>query len=161
MDVKKYIRPNVTVTDLIQNKKDIAEQLKDFIEIEHDDLEKIPKKTYLKYLTYDKNKKKELFRFGGKLIFIGNEYVVLKGNRSSFSVQKKVFNDKGESIYNTRFFRNKNINTAKDALLLRKELNKTIDKSNKMYLEQSMIIKCLKEENIKLKKKIKQLKKIK
>ena len=157
---KNYIRPNITVTDLMQNKTEILEQLKDFIEITHDDIDKLPNKTYLKYLTFDKNKKKELFRFGGKLLINSDKYVVLRGKRDSFCVQKKVFNDNNEPIYNTRFFRNKNINTNQDAITLRKELKETIDKYNKMYLEQSMIIKVLKEENIKLKKKIIKLKKL-
>ena len=52
-----YERPNVTITETMQNKKDIEEQLKDFEEIDSEDLNFVPINTQLKYITYDKKNK--------------------------------------------------------------------------------------------------------
>jgi hypothetical protein len=112
----EYERPELTITETMQNKKDIEEQLKDFEEIDKEDLNFVPINTQLKYISYDKKNKKELFRFGGLLMKIEKEYVVLAGKDSlRFSVQRYTRNDKNEIIHITRFFRKiKEIDMAKE-----------------------------------------------
>jgi hypothetical protein len=112
----EYERPELTITETMQNKKDIEEQLKDFEEVSSEDLNFISINTQLKYISYDKKNKKELFRFGGLLMKIEKEYVVLAGKDGlRFSVQRYTRNDKSEIIHITRFFRKiKEIDMAKE-----------------------------------------------
>ena len=63
-----YERPSKTITEITQTKKDIEEQLKNFSEITDEDLNFVNVNTQLKYISYDKKNKKELFRFGGLLL---------------------------------------------------------------------------------------------
>ena len=56
-----YERPTLTITETIQTKKDIEEQLKNFEEISDEDLNFINVNTQLKYLSYDKKIKKNYF----------------------------------------------------------------------------------------------------
>jgi len=112
----EYERPELTITETMQNKKDIEEQLKNFEEVSSEDLNFVSINTQLKYISYDKKNKKELFRFGGLLMKIEKEYVVLAGKDSlRFSVQRYTRNDKNEIIHITRFFRKiKEIDMAKE-----------------------------------------------
>ena len=112
----EYERPELTITETMQNKKDIEEQLKDFEEVSSEDLNFVSINTQLKYISYDKKNKKELFRFGGLLMKIEKEYVVLAGKDGlRFSVQRYTRNDKNEIIHITRFFRKiKEIDMAKE-----------------------------------------------
>ena len=48
-----YQRPEKTITESLQNKKDIEEQLKNFEEISGEDLNYVNINTQLKYLSYD------------------------------------------------------------------------------------------------------------
>ena len=151
--IKRYVRPDVTVTDVMQNKEEVMKQLKDFVEIKLEDLETLPRFTYIKYLTFCLKKNKEMFRFGGKLLVNKDKYVVLKGRNCTFCVQKKLYSN-NKLIYSTRFFKRQIDSNNKEALSLKRELNKTIDKANNMYLKQTMIIKEQKEKINKLKRKI-------
>ena len=63
-----YKRPKVTITESIQNKKDIQERLKDYVEITQEEMCMLPINSHVRYIGYDKKKKKELFRFGGLLM---------------------------------------------------------------------------------------------
>ena len=112
----EYERPELTITETMQNKKDIEEQLKDFEEVSSEDLNFISINTQLKYISYDKKNKKELFRFGGLLMKIEKDYIVLAGKDAlRFSVQRYTRNDKNEIIRITRFFRKiKEIDMAKE-----------------------------------------------
>lgn len=112
----EYERPELTITETMQNKKDIEEQLKDFEEVSSEDLNFISINTQLKYISYDKKNKKELFRFGGLLMKIEKDYIVLAGKDAlRFSVQRYTRNDKNEIIHITRFFRKiKEIDMAKE-----------------------------------------------
>ena len=106
-----YERPDKTITELLQNKKDIEEQLKDFEEIPDDNLFFTCLKTYLKYISFNKKTKKEQFRFGGLLIKVDNEYVVLEGKGGlRFSVQRTTKDDKVKILHTTRFFKKINPN---------------------------------------------------
>ena len=105
-DDGSYIRPNKTITESIQTKKDIEEQLNNFEEISDEDLNFVNINTQLKYLSYDVKNKKELFRFGGLLIKIAKDYIILAGKEGKrFSVQRYTRNDKNEVIHTTRFFK--------------------------------------------------------
>jgi hypothetical protein len=117
-----YDRPERTITELIQNKKDILEQLKNYEEIKNDDLCYICFNTYLKYLTYNKKTKKEMFRFGGKLIKIDTEYIVLAGKEGMrFSVQRYTKDDKGNILHITRFFKKMNLDNIEEIDETKKE----------------------------------------
>ena len=101
-----YQRPEKTITELIQNKADIEEQLKDFEEISNEDLNFININTQLKYISYDKKSKKELFRFGGLLVKVNKDYILLAGKDGlRFSVQRYTKNDKNEILHTTRFLK--------------------------------------------------------
>ena len=75
LSVDNYDRPEKTITETIQNKKDIEEQLVNFEEVIDEELCYVNINTQLKYLTYDKTKKKELFRFGGLLVKVNKDYI--------------------------------------------------------------------------------------
>ncbi len=143
-----YERPEVTITETMQNKKDIEEQLKDFEEVNNEDVNFIPINTQLRYIAYDKKNKKELFRFGGLLAKIEKEYLVLAGKDSlRFSAQRYTRNDKGEIIHITRFFRKrKEIEIAKEH----------INQSQEYITQQNNFIIHQKKEISELKKQLKE-----
>jgi hypothetical protein len=144
-----YDRPKKTITDLVQNKKDILEQLADFEEIPPEELDNMSINIELKYITYDKKNKKELFRFGGTLRKIDQKYIVLVGKRNlSFTAQRYTYNDKNEVIHVTRFFKRY---TADDKL--KNELINTIEMSSEIIEKQKSIIDKQKKELMILKKK--------
>lgn len=116
-----YERPTKTITEIVQNKKGVEEQLINFEEVPDEDVSYINLNTQIKYLIYDKKTKKELFRFGGLLVKVAKDYVVLAGKDAMrFSVQRYVKDDRGEIIYTTRFFKK-----VKDTEILKKKLNNT------------------------------------
>jgi hypothetical protein len=143
-----YERPTKTITESIQTKKDIEEQLKNFEEISDEDLNFVNVNTQLKYLSYDKKNKKELFRFGGLLVKVNKDYLVLAGKDGMrFSVQRYTYNDKGTKVHTTRFFKK-----MKDTEILKEKMNDEIENYNIMLEQQ-------KKEILELKKKLKQSKK--
>jgi hypothetical protein len=143
-----YERPTKTITESIQTKKDIEEQLKNFEEISDEDLNFVNVNTQLKYLSYDKKNKKELFRFGGLLVKVNKDYLVLAGKDGMrFSVQRYTYNDKGVKVHTTRFFKK-----MKDTEILKEKMNDEIENYNIMLEQQ-------KKEILELKKKLKQSKK--
>ena len=46
----EYIRPKKTITELVQNRKDIVEILKDHDEIEEDEIDELLLNTRIKYI---------------------------------------------------------------------------------------------------------------
>lgn len=143
-----YQRPEITITESIQNKKNIEDQLIDFEEINEDDLNFININTQLKYISYDKKNNKELFRFGGLLIKIAKDYLILRGKENlTFSVQRYTKNDNNEIIHNTRFFKK-----IKETDKLKIELEDTILKATEKLKKQNSIIEKQKKELIALKK---------
>jgi len=141
----EYERPELTITETMQNKKDIEEQLKDFEEVSSEDLNFVSINTQLKYISYDKKNKKELFRFGGLLMKIEKEYIVLAGKDSlRFSVQRYTRNDKNEIIHITRFFRKiKEIDMAKEHI---NQSQDYIKEQNDFILQQKKEISDLKKQ---------------
>jgi hypothetical protein len=146
LNTSNYERPSVTITDAVQNRKDIEEQLANFEEIESDDVVYVNLNSQLKYITYDKKNRKELFRFGGLLTKINKDYLVLSGkNGYTFTVQRYTKNDKGDIVHKTRFFKK-----MKDNNVIPEELNQTTEIIDK----QNTIIEQQRQELISMKKKL-------
>ena len=146
-----YKRPETTITDILQNKKDVEEQLKDFDEIPNDKLQFVCLNTYLKYLSYDVKNKKEIYRFGGLLKKIEDEYVVLAGKGGMrFCVQRYTKDKNGKILHTTRFF--KKI-TENDILMYK--LEDIINEKDEMISEKDKIIRKQQKEIIAIKKKLK------
>jgi hypothetical protein len=141
----EYERPELTITETMQNKKDIEEQLKGFEEIDKEDLNFVSNNTQLKYISYDKKNKKELFRFGGLLMKIEKEYIVLAGKDGlRFSAQRYSRNDKNEIIHITRFFRKiKEIDIAKEHI---NQSQDYIQQQNDFIVQQKKEINDLKKQ---------------
>ena len=72
---------------------DIAVLLQDYIEVEYDDLVKIPMNTHLRYFNIKQtpNGEQKLFRMGGTLVNKDNpqEYLVVSNGKHSWSIQVK------------------------------------------------------------------------
>lgn len=144
MSSDNYKRPKNTITDMVQNQEDIEELLKDYEEVDPENVSFIPLNTPIRYLIYDKNKKKELFRYGGTLQMIHEQYLVVAGKeKKTFSVQRYVRNSKGMIIYKTRIFQK--IDKMKYAL----------EQSTEIIKEQYHLINEQKNELELIKKKIK------
>jgi len=141
----EYERPELTITQTMQNKKDIEEQLKGFEEVSAEDLNFVPMNTLLRYISYDKKNKKELFRFGGLLMKIEKEYIVLAGKDAlRFSVQRYTRNDKNEISHITRFFRKvKEIDIAKEHISQSQDY---IQQQNDFIVQQKKEISDLKKQ---------------
>ena len=150
-DDGSYERPDKTITETMQNKKDIEEQLKFFEEIPENDVNFINLNTQLKYISYDKQNKRELFRFGGLLAKVAKEYLILAGKEGKrFSVQRYTRNDKNEVIHNTRFFKK-----IKETDVLQCKISDNDEK----IIEQITIIAQQKKELLALKKEMQKLQK--
>lgn len=146
-----YKRPKVTITESIQNKKDIQERLKDYVEITQEEMCMLPINSHVRYIGYDKKKKKELFRFGGLLMMVKPEYVVLSGKGGkTFSAQRYAYDSKGKKVHTTRFFKK-----ISDKEKLESQLNETIERSNEMFQKQNKFIQEQQREIEKLKKLLK------
>ena len=146
-----YKRPKVTITESIQNKKDIQERLKDYQEITQEEMCMLPINSHVRYIGFDKKKKKELFRFGGLIMMVKPEYVVLSGKGGkTFSAQRYTYDKKGKKIHTTRFFKK-----ISDKERLESQLNETIERSNEMFQKQNKFIQEQQKEIEKLKKLLK------
>ena len=104
-----YSKPTKTITDLIQTREAIDEKLRNYTEVDNNELELLPKNVHISYITYNIDKNMELFRMGGYLRKVAKDYIVLagKGNKT-FSVQRKIYGN-GQLLYVTRFFAKKKI----------------------------------------------------
>jgi len=112
-----YIKPDKTFQDTLQE-DDINVLLEDYIEVEYEDLVKIPMNTHIRYFIIKQTDKGEqkLFRMGGNLVNKDNpqEYLVLSNGKHSWSIQiknsiiyRKLTNDEIKEEY-------KNIISSKD-----------------------------------------------
>ena len=144
-----YERPTRTVTESVQDKKSIEKYLKEYEEVSSDDLPYINPDTHLRYISWDKKNNCELFRFGGLLIKVNKEYVLLagKGGRT-FSAQRYTFDEKNnKKVHTTRFFKK-----MKNEEILKEELDETIETSKEIIKKQNEIIEKQKKELALLKK---------
>lgn len=145
-----YERPSKTITESVQNKKTVEELLKNYHEINEEDINFINFNTHLKYLSYDIKNKKELFRFGGLLKKINKDYIILAGKENkTFCVQRYTKNDMNEIIHTTRFFKK-----LKESDILKTKLDEVFEESSNIINNQKYIINKQKKELLSLKKKL-------
>lgn len=143
-----YERPKKTITESVQDEKSIQHYLQQYDEIESSDIPYIKIGTHLRYISWDKKNKCELFRFGGILSSINKEYMVLAGKGGkTFSAQRNTYSDSKKVLHNTRFFKK-----IKSTVLLQDELNDTIEASQEVIQKQNDIIDKQKKEISKLRK---------
>jgi hypothetical protein len=143
-----YIRPKKTKTDRVQDEESIQNYLNDYEEIDSSDIPYLKIGIHLRYISWDKKNKCELFRFGGISSSINKEYLVLAGKGGkTFSVQRYTYSDTKKILHTTRFFKK-----IKNTVLLQEQINSTIESSQEMINKQSEIIEKQKREISKLKK---------
>jgi len=137
-----YIRPELTYTDLL-TKEQIETLLIDFEEIK--DINEISIGTFIRYFEYKDNELK--FRVGGILSVKRPEegYIYLKNNQINWPVQLK----------NCLLFRKLT------TIEVRKEFDKKFFKQEKEINDLLKMVRDLEMENLKLKKKIKDITNIK
>ena len=155
LSTNDFIRPAKTITDLMQNKKDIEAKLEGYEEIDEDELNFITLGSHLRYLSWDREKKKELFRFGGLITKVARDYIILQGKEGkSFSVQRYTKNDKGDVLHKTRFFKK-----VKKEEQLQRDLNETVEETADIMQKQSAMIEKQRKELHELKKRLSKLEK--
>lgn len=139
---KDYVRPAKTQTDRMQKGDDIQEFLKDYEEIKKEDVDYIPIGTLLRYIGYDKKKRREMFRYGGLLRKTDKNYMVLMGkNALTFSVQRITFDDQGNELHTTRFFKKKS-----PERVVENEMSQVMDRTEQVMKRHEDILKKQKEE---------------
>ena len=155
LSTNDFIRPAKTITDLMQNKKDIEAKLEGYEELDEDELNFITLGSHLRYLSWDREKKKELFRFGGLITKVARDYIILQGKEGkSFSVQRYTKNDKGDVLHKTRFFKK-----VKKEEQLQRDLNETVEETADIMQKQSAMIEKQRKELHELKKRLSKLEK--
>ena len=152
LNANDFIRPTKTITDLMQNKKDIEAKLEGYEEVDEDDVNFITLGSHLRYLSWDREGKQELFRFGGLITKIARDYIILQGK--SFSVQRYTKNDKGDILHTTRFFKK-----VKKEEQLQRDLNETVEETADIMQKQSAMIEKQRKELHELKKRLSKLEK--
>jgi hypothetical protein len=150
---KDYVRPTKTTTDRLQSKDELKQYLKDYEEIKEEEVNFIPMGQLLRYIGYDKKNRREIFRFGGLLKKVAKDYLVLQGkNGMTFSCQRYTYDDGGNKIHNTRFFKKMN-----PELVLKEEYAEAMDKTEEIMKNQTSIIEKQKKELMALRKKIEEI----
>lgn len=150
---KDYVRPVKTTTDRMQNKEEIKKALTEFIEVPIEDVNFLPNGQLLRYISYDKQKRRELFRFGGILKKVEREYMILQGkNGMSFSVQRYTKDENGNILHTTRFFKR----LPKEEIV-REEYEDAIEQSEEVIQRQNDVIEKQKRELLALKKRMEEL----
>ena len=154
---KDYMRPSKTTTDRMQTKDELKKYLKDYVEIPLEDINFMTIGQLIRYISYDKKTRKEIFRFGGLLKKIDKNYVVLQGkNGMTFSAQRHTYDDNENLIHTTRFFKKQKVEE-----ILRVEMEEAIDRSDEVIHKQNEVIDKQKRELMTLKKRLEELEKSK
>ncbi len=139
---KDYHRPAKTQTDRMQKGEDIQEFLKDYDEIPKEDIDYIPIGTLVRYIGYDRKKRREMFRYGGLVRKIDKNYLVLMGkNALTFSVQRHLLDDQGGILHTTRFFKKRS-----PELRVETEMTDVMEKTEEMLKRHESIMKKQKDE---------------
>ncbi len=151
LDPTTYARPKKTKTESVQDEKSIQQYLKDYEEIDQKELPYINPNTHIRYISWDKKNKCELFRFGGLLVRIQPQYVQLAGIEGKiFSAQRYTYaEDKKKILHVTRFFRK-----MKQSEVMKDELEQTVETSQEIIQKQNETIDKLQKEVRMLKKKL-------
>lgn len=90
-----YVRPEVTYQDTIQNKEDMKKLLFGYIAVK--DVNTIPLYSSVRYVTLDKDKK-QVFRIGGIVQFIHQEYLKLSNGTVEWNVPRYHYKQNGPDI---------------------------------------------------------------
>lgn len=144
-DDTEYIRPKKTITDLLQNKEEIEKKLEGFHEVTGKD---INNGELVRYIIYSMEKKKELFRMGGVIVYNADKYIMIRGkNNLVFPVKKYLIDSNGNIIYYTRFFKKLN-----NIDLFKNDVQKILEKNNELIKKQTKIIQTLQKEVDEIKK---------
>lgn len=154
---KDYMRPSKTTTDRMQSKDELKKYLKDYEQIPEEDVNFMTIGQLLRYISYDKKTRREIFRFGGLLKKIDKEYVVLQGkNGMTFSAQRYTYDDNGNKIHTTRFFKKH-----KPEEIIKVEFEEALEKSEEVIDKQNQVIDKQKRELMTLKKRLEELERTK
>lgn len=126
-----YIRPNITYTDTL-TKDEIIDLLTDFEKVNN--INNVKLGTYISYI--DTKNNNYMYRFGGVMILNKEEYIVLSGGKTNFSVQKQ------DKI----FFKRLNYRELKNEMIRKdNEYKKIIEKKDQQIKELIIYIKKLKK----------------
>lgn len=154
---KDYMRPSKTTTDRMQAKDELKKYLKDYEEVPMEDVNFMTIGQLLRYISYDKKTRREIFRFGGLLKKIDKNYVVLQGkNGMTFSAQRYTMDDNENIIHTTRFFRKKKVEE-----VMKQEYEEAIDRSDELIHKQTEVIEKQKRELMTLRKRLEEMEKTK
>jgi uncharacterized small protein (DUF1192 family) len=105
-DTNSFVRPAQTKTDLIQTKEQIIKILEGFEELEPDEVDYLKLGNIVRYIRYDRFQNREKLIYGGIVLKVFPEYVLIKGaGNTKFSAPRVTKNDKGKIIHITRFFK--------------------------------------------------------
>ena len=132
---KNYVRPKKTITEMLTvGSEEMMEKLKGYEEIPETDICYIPLGSHVRYISFDKKKRREVFRLGGSVVRIAKEYLVLRGAENlEFSAQRYIYNDKGDVVYATRFFKKGKQTDLPSNKEMQDSLEKTFDIIEKQY----------------------------
>lgn len=148
-----YIRPKKTITDALQTKEAIMGKLDGYIEVSGEEIDDIPMGSHIRYIIFDKLKKKELFRTGGIVAKVHPKYISLRGlENKSFSMQRYVYDESGNVIYTTRVF--KKLTDKEKAEIQADDAVEQLESLSSQLEQKEQIIKTLQAENAMLKKKL-------
>jgi hypothetical protein len=128
----------------MKDKEFLDQKLDGYDEIPTEDIDNLMPGTKVRYVTYDPVKKRKLFRFGGVIKLVEKDYLVLIGNNNvTFSVQRNIYDKRGNHVYTTMFF------VRKDAIKKNNEYRaELIEKENELDEMEKELNK--KEQEIKL-----------
>ena len=147
----EYNRPKKTKTESVQDQKSIQKLLNEYVEVSQDELPYIPLNTHLRYISWNIKNKCEQFRYGGLLIRVEKQYLILAGKEGkTFSAQRFTINqDTNKLLHTTRFFKK-----LKKEELIQEELEETLDASKEIINKQNEMLEKQQKEIEQLKKKI-------
>lgn len=147
----EYNRPKKTKTESVQDQKSIQKLLNDYVEVSQDELPYIPLNTHLRYISWNIKNKCEQFRYGGLLIRVEKQYLILAGKEGkTFSAQRFTINqDTNKLLHTTRFFKK-----LKKEELIQEELEETLDASKEIINKQNEMLEKQQKEIEQLKKKM-------
>jgi len=147
----EYNRPKKTKTESVQDQKSIQKLLNEYVEVSQDELPYIPLNTHLRYISWNIKNKCEQFRYGGLLIRVEKQYLILAGKEGkTFSAQRFTINqDTNKLLHTTRFFKK-----LKKEELIQEELEETLDASKEIINKQNEMLEKQQKEIEQLKKKM-------
>ena len=95
----EYNRPKKTKTESVQDQKSIQKLLNEYVEVSQDELPYIPLNTHLRYISWNIKNKCEQFRYGGLLVRVEKQYLILAGKEGkTFSAQRFTINQNNNKV---------------------------------------------------------------